>query len=577
MRFIMKYVRPHISLVIVGLIIKFAATMAELFLPFFLEIIIDRSVPAKDIRGVVIFGILMVVCSLAALFGNITANRMAAASAGRATRKIRFDLFSKLSVLSSKMCDDFTESSLVSRLTSDTYNVNNFISRILRMGVRAPILLIGGIILTMTLDPVLSLVLASMLPLVGVVVYFVTKYGVPIYAKVQEKVDGLVRNVQENITGVRVIKALSKTEYEKKKFEKVNEDLSETERKAANIMAVSNPLTTLILNIGLVAVVIVGAYRIDAGLSKPGVIIAFLSYFTIMLNAMLGITRIFILYTKGMASSERIREVVDAENDMPVLEKAGPFADVKADNHIEFSNVSFSYNGKEDNLTNISFALRKGRTLGIIGSTGSGKSTVVNLLMRFYDVSSGSVRINGEDIRTIPEERLHTMFGTAFQNDFLMSGTIRDNVDFFRGISDEEILKAAETAQSKEFIDSLCDGLSHELTINGSNLSGGQKQRLLITRALAGNPDILILDDSSSALDYKTDALLRKKLAENYSDVTSVIIAQRISSVMGADVIMVLDDGKVIGQGTHTELLANCPSYAKIYELQMGARKEAEI
>lgn len=577
MKFIMKYVRPHINLVLIGLMIKFAATMAELFLPYLLEIIIDKSVPAKDIRGVVIFGILMVVCSFFALFCNITANRMAAKSAGLATRKIRFDLFSKLSVLSSKMCDDFTESSLVSRLTSDTYNVNNFISRILRMGVRAPILLIGGIILTMTLDPVLSLVLASMLPLVGVVVYFVTKYGVPIYTRVQEKVDLLVKTVQENITGIRVIKALSKTEYEKKRFEKVNEELSETERKAANTMALSNPLTTLILNIGLVAVVIVGAYRIDAGLSKPGIIIAFLSYFTIMLNAMLGITRIFILYTKGMASSERIREVIDAENDMPVLEKSGLLADIKTDSHIEFSNVSFSYNGKEDNLTNLSFALKRGQTLGIIGSTGSGKSTIVNLLMRFYDVNDGSIRICGEDIRTIPEERLHTMFGAAFQNDFLMAGTIRDNVDFFRGISDEEIMKAAETAQSKEFIDGLQDGLSHELTINGSNLSGGQKQRLLITRALAGKPEILILDDSSSALDYKTDALLRRKLSENYSDVTSVIIAQRISSVMNADVIIVLDDGKVTGQGTHNELLGSCPTYAKIYGLQMGTRKEAEV
>ncbi|MBE6705845.1 MAG: ABC transporter ATP-binding protein [Ruminococcaceae bacterium] len=574
MKLIMKYVRPHFAGIVIGLIIKFAATILELFLPFLLEKIIDDVVPTGNIRMVIILGVMMVVCSLFAFIFNVTANRMAATTSGKATRKIRYDLFSKITYLSSKKCDEFTESSLISRLTSDTYNVNQFMNRIQRMGVRAPILLIGGIILTMMMDVTLSLVLAAMLPLVCIVVIVVTKVGVPIYTTVQEKLDILVKTVQENITGIRVIKALSKTEYEKKRFNSVNEQLASTERKASDVMAISNPMTTLILNIGLVAVVVVGAYRVNAGQTEPGTIIAFLSYFTIMLNAMLGITRIFVMSTKGMASAQRIEEVLEAENDMKVLPKAGLLADTNSKYHIEFRDVSFSYNGREDNISGLSFGLMKGQTLGIIGSTGSGKSTIINLLMRFYDVTGGNIRISGEDIRTIPEARLHTMFGAAFQSDFLFADTVRENIAFGREISDEDIIKASKSAQSFDFISELDEGYDHMLTIKGSNLSGGQKQRLLISRALAGNPDILILDDSSSALDYKTDAQLRKALSENYGEITSVIIAQRVSSVKNADLILVLDDGAVIGKGTHDELMEDCAAYRRIADLQMGAHRE---
>ncbi len=574
MKLVAKYLSPYFGVVLFGLVIKFTASMTELFLPYLLEIIIDKVIPEGSVKKIFLYGGLMLLCAAVTFAGNVFANRLSSKSAGEATRNIRRDLFSKITYLSSKKCDEFTESSLVSRLTSDTYNVNQFMARMQRLGVRAPILLIGGIILTMTLDTALSLILILMLPLVGIVVVAVTHSGVPIYTKVQEKLDTVVRTVQENITGIRVIKALSKTDYEKERFSRVNEELSSTERKAADVMALSNPLTTLILNIGLTIVVVAGAYRIDAGLSEPGTVIAFLSYFTIMLNAMLGITRIFILYTKGVASAARISKVLEASQDMQIYPAKGELSKDFSEYHIEFRSVNFSYNGKENNLTDIDFALRKGETLGIIGSTGSGKSTIVNLLMRFYDVNSGSIRISGEDIRTIPDKKLHTMFGAAFQNDFIFADTIRANIDFGRGLSDEEILRASKTAQSYEFISQLPEGLSHRLTIKGSNLSGGQKQRLLISRALAGNPEILILDDSSSALDYKTDALLRKALSENYGNVTSVIIAQRISSVKNADLILVLDDGKVIGKGTHDELMSSCESYRKIAELQMGAQRQ---
>lgn len=574
MKLVGKYISPYLGFVILGFIVKFTAAMTELFIPYLLEIIIDKIIPEGKVWKIFMFGAFMLLCAVTTFIGNVTANRLSAKSAGNAARNIRRDLFSKITYLSSKKCDEFTESSLVSRLTSDTYNVNIFMASMQRLGVRAPILLMGGIILTMTLDVYLSLILVCMLPLVGLAVFFVTRSGVPMYTRVQEKVDTLVRTVQENISGIRVIKALSRTEYERERFKCVNEELSAAERKASDIMALSNPLTTLLLNIGLTFVVIAGAYRIDAGLAKPGTVIAFLSYFTIMLNAMLGITRIFRLYTKGVASARRISQVLDSGGDMPVREAVGELLPESSEYHIEFCKVNFSYNGRQNNLSDISFALKRGQTLGIIGSTGSGKSTIINLLMRFYDVNSGSVRISGRDVRTIPEERLHTMFGAVFQNDFLFSDTIRANIDFGRGLSDEDIIRAAKAAQSYEFISALPEGLSHMLTVKGSNLSGGQKQRLLISRALAGSPEILILDDSSSALDYKTDANLRKSLAENYGNITSVIIAQRISSVRYADVILVLDDGEVIGKGTHNELMASCESYRKIAELQMGAQRE---
>ena len=572
MKMLFRYIKPHTGIMSLGLFIKFLASMAELVIPAILAKIVDDIVPTKDITKIFIWGAVMLVCSAAALVCNIVANRMAARSSGKITKKLRHDLFEKISYISARQTDRFTIPSLISRLTSDTYNVNQLLARTQRMGVRAPILLIGGITITLLLDPVLTLVLVAMLPFVVVVVYFVTKKSVPVYANAQNYLDNMVRTVQENITGVRVIKALSKTEYEKKRFEQVNEELSSEERKAGNITSITNPSSTLILNLGLTFVVIVGAIRVNAGTGTAGVIIAFLSYFTIILNALLGITRIFMLYSKGVASANRIRQVIDANYEMPI---EAPDS-IQTDAHIQFEDVSFSYEGVEDNLSHISFSLKKGETLGIIGATGSGKSTIINLLLRFYDADSGCIRINGENIKSIPTDVLRKKFGIAFQNYFLMADTIRENVDYGRGLSDEEIRKALKASQAYEFVSQLPDGLDHMLTIKGSNLSGGQRQRLIIARALAAHPEILILDDSSSALDYKTDARLRKALHKQYADTTSLIVAQRISSIKNAEHILVLQEGKTIGYGTHSELIENCPVYRHISETQMGGEQYEE-
>lgn len=585
MRTVYKYIKPVLWPMIGGLTLKFIAAMFDLTIPYFLETIIDKAAPTGQINQVLFWGVAMLVCSVLALVTNVTANRMAVRNTSKVTKTLRHDLFAKISHLSARKTDEFTVSSLISRLTTDSYNVNDMLVRVQRIGVRAPFLLIGGIIITLTLDPVLTLVLVAMLPIIAVVVYFVTKYSVPIYTHCQQILDKLVRTVQENATGVRVIKALGKGEHERKRFDNVNAGLANENKKAGVIMAITNPAATIVLNIGLTLVVIVGARRVNSGLTEPGTILAFLSYFTIILNAMLGITRVFVICSKGSASAKRIESVLLAEDDMPILPEEENAQTENADApHIEFRGVTFSYNKKEEtdglrseerdyiknNLTDISFTLNRGQTLGIIGATGSGKSTIVNLLIRFYDPDKGTVLVDGRDVRCIPREELCKKFGIAFQNDFIMANSIFENISFGRDLTEEQVNRAIVLAQAKQMIDELPEGTGYRLTARGTNISGGQKQRMLIARAVAAEPEILILDDSSSALDYKTDASLRKALHSSLPDTTTVIIAQRISSIMNADLILVLDEGSIIGRGRHSELMESCPEYKLIADTQMG-------
>lgn len=567
MKHLINYLRPYIPRMTLGLIIKFSGTVAELLLPWALSYIIDSVAPKHDVNLIILWGGIMILCAAFAVVTNITANRMASWVATQCTRKIRHDLFHKISYLSCAQVDYYTVPSLESRLTTDTYNVHNFISRIQRLGIRAPILLIGGILITLTLDPVLSGILILILPFLGVLVYKVSRKGIPLYTHLQKGIDDMVRTVRENITGIRVIKALSKTDYEQEHFSQVNAEVSRRETTAGVSMALTNPMMNLMLNVGLTIVIIVGAYRVNAGLTETGKIIAFLSYFTTILNAMMAITRMFIMISKGTASANRIAEILDTPADLEV--KPDDFVD--NGKHIEFKNVSFAYEKSRDHhLKDISFDLKRGESLGIIGATGSGKSTIINLLMRLYDNDEGSIRIGGRRVSSIPDEELHQKFGLVFQNDVLFADTIAENISFGRNLSEEEIEKASTHAQAMEFINSLPERFQHMLTSKGTNLSGGQKQRVLLSRALAGNPEILILDDSSSALDYKTDAQLRQALKENYAETTTIIIAQRISSIYHCDKILVLEEGRAIGYGTHEELIRSCKVYQEISQSQMG-------
>ena len=566
-----KYLHPYWGYMLLTVLIKFIGTVTELLIPDLMETILDVLVPAGDKNSILLYGGYMLLCAAGCLLFNILANRMSAFSSGKITLAIRHDLFQKLEGLSARQMDELTVSSAESRLTSDTYNINQMLARIQRMGIRAPILLMGGMFMMLRMDAPLALVLICLLPVIAVVVYFVTKHSLPLYTRQQSVLDKVVRTVQENITGIRVIKALSKTEYEKERFHKVNGELTAVDQKAGTITAITNPTASLTLNLGLTLVVVIGAFRVNSGECQSGVIVAFLQYFTMILNAMLGITRIFVMYSKGEASARRVASVLETEEDLTIM-----ISEEKEENapHIEFRNVSFSYTGVGKNIENLSFKLEHGQTLGILGPTGSGKSTIVNLLLRLYDADEGQILIDGQDIRSIPYEVLRQKFGAVFQNDFVMEGTIGDNLRFFRDVDDERLQAAAKDAQA-EFIDTKEGKMDAEVQVRGNNLSGGQKQRLLIARALAANPEILVLDDASSALDYRTDAQLRRALRENYRNTTTVLIAQRVSSLRHADLILVLGDGAVIGAGDHAHLMDSCEEYAYLARIQMGDGEEA--
>ena len=567
MNWIFKYLKPLRSRIACGISIKIIGTLSELMIPFLLSYILENVIQSNDVKKIIFYGIIMTACATIASVGNIIANRMAAKTTMIFSTHMRKDLFSKTLNLSPRSVDRFTIPSLEARITSDTYNVQNFIGMMQRVGIRAPILLFGGTIITMIMDRKLALVMLATLPLIFIVVYGISLLGVPLYTKVQQSVDGMVRVVREDAQGIRVIKALSKVNYENDRYDKANITLKRSETRAGVIMGVVNPIMTLLMNMGIVAVIAVSAYFVSVGTSSTTTVIAFMQYFTLISMAMMSISRMFVMYTKCAASANRISLVMDCVSELELYEDDG---NGDSSLHISFENVTFSYLGKKDNLKNISFSLKKGQTLGIIGATGSGKSTILRLLMRFYDANSGVIRINGKDIRSYSKEDLTSMFGVVFQNDFLYADSIEENIRFGREISTDDIIEATKIAQAYEFITSFADGFSHLVTTGGTNLSGGQRQRLLISRAIAGRPEILVLDDSSSALDYKTDANLRQSLSKALPTSTIVTVAQRVSSVKNCDLILVIDNGEIIGCGKHDDLIKNCTEYKEISDSQMG-------
>ena len=567
MKWVFSYLRPLTARITAGISVKMVGTLAELFIPYLLSHILENVIQSNDISKIVFYGVLMALCALIACLGNIIANRMAAKTTMLFATRMRRDLFSKTLGLSARSTDRFTIPSLESRITSDTYNVQNFIGMIQRMGIRAPILLVGGTAITMILDPKLALVMVATMPLIFVVVYSVSRKGVPLYTKVQQSVDGMVRVVREDAQGIRVIKALSKINYENARYDRANMELRRNETKAGIIMGIANPVMTLLMNMGIVGVVAVSAHFVAKGQSSTTSVIAFMQYFTLISMAMMALSRMFVMYTKCAASAKRIYQVMEEKNELEICEDDG---NGDTTQHISFENVNFSYLGRKNNLTDISFSLRRGESLGIIGATGSGKSTILRLLMRFYDADSGVVRINGKDVRSYTPEALTAMFGVVFQNDFLYADTIEENIRFGREITSEDIVKAAQIAQAHDFITSFSDGYSHKVSTGGTNLSGGQRQRVLISRAIAGSPEILVLDDSSSALDYKTDANLRQALSATLPESTVITVAQRVSSVKNCDLILVIENGEIIGSGKHEDLLKNCAEYKEISDSQMG-------
>ncbi|MBO5747396.1 MAG: ABC transporter ATP-binding protein [Clostridia bacterium] len=569
MRTLFKYLKPYLGRMSLGFFIKVSGTLAELMLPYILSHILKKVVSFGSVKMILFWGSIMLICAGVALVCNIVANRMAAAVSRYFSEAVRHDLFSKTLHLSSAQTDRFTIASLESRITSDTYNIHQFVGMMQRMGVRAPILLIGGISITLFMDSFLALGMIALLPFIFVTIYFISSKGVPLYTKVQQSVDGMIRVVREDVQGIRVIKALSKDKYEHKRYDDVNKALVKDEKRAGTIMGSVNPIMTLLMNAGLVLVISMSASRVANHTSDPETVIAFMQYFTQISMAMMTVTRMFVMYTKSSASAKRIAEVLNCDDEL--IERSESLYPRKyEDMHIAFDNVGFSYNGRKNDLENISFSLKKGQSLGIIGATGSGKSTVLRLLLRFYDVSLGGIYVNGRDVRTVKREQLYSFFGVALQNDFLYADTIEENIRFGREISKEKIIEAAKIAQADSFINEFEDGYDHLLSPKGTNISGGQKQRLFIARAIAAEPEILILDDSTSALDYRTELELRRALNEKFSDTTVITVAQRVSAVKNCDLILVLDNGKIIGSGTHDQLMDSCIEYQEISNSQLG-------
>lgn len=584
LKLIFRYMRPHVRQISLSMTLKAMAAMGELLIPFVLEYIIDHVVPRGLLPPVFLWGLAMIAIAVAVRQLNIAANRSAIGVSKECIRQLRQELFVRTAHLSGHQTDAFGLPSLISRMTSDSYNVQNFMTSIQTIGIKAPMMLVGGIVITLAMDVALASILCIMAPLMIVAVTMVSRRGIPLYDNVQRKLDTIVRVMRENITGIRVVKALSKRDFEERRFRQANEDLTSSDLKASIVMAIPGPSVQMCLNLGLILVVIVGANRVNAGAMKPGVILAFLTYFNMILQGVMAFNRIFMLLSKASASADRIGLVLDTGEDQPVLpltreRQSGSGALLEFD-HVSFTHAagegeasaaSFAGGQRAKCLDDVSFQVFRGETLGIIGVTGSGKTTIINLLMRFYDADEGGVYVDGRDVRTYGMDELRRRFGAAFQNDVIFADTLAENISLGRDLTPEDIHRAAEDAMAADFIAEKPGQYEYMADIKGANLSGGQKQRILIARALAMRPEILVLDDATSALDYKTDASLRRNIRTHYQGVTSIIVAQRISSILGADRILVLDEGRVIGYGTHEQLLDACPVYLDIYQSQMGA------
>ena len=561
------------SFILLTMVIKFVGTFLELLIPYVLEYIIDVVAPTKSLKMVLVWGGVMIVLAILCRLFNKTANQRAVTSASKNIYRLRQDLFEKTIYLSSDVIDKITLPSLISRLTSDSYNILSFMQSSQTLGVRAPILLLGGFIVTFSMDRGMAMILAVMAPLIIAIVVFISRKGIPLYTTVQKKLDEVVRIMRENISGIRVIKALGKEKRESHHFEMADKDMEKSEIKAGFTVALPTSIVKVFMNIGLVLVVIIGAVRVSEGTMKPGVILAFLSYFQMIMMGVLTLNRFFLMMSKANASSMRIKDTMDSISSLSITEEESGNEKAK-EGYIVFDDVSFSYNGSSNAVSHISFSLERGKTLGIIGGTGSGKSTIINLMMRFYDPQKGNIFVDGKNIKSYELPSLRRHFGVVFQNDFIFHDTISSNIKMGRNISDEDMKKAAENAMAAEFIERYEEGYEHYSAIHGAAFSGGQKQRLLISRALSGDSPVIVLDDSSSALDYHTDSMVRKNILSNHKSSSLVIVAERVSAVMNADEILVLHNGEIIGRGRHDHLMESCDEYRDIYQTQMGEARE---
>jgi len=571
-----KYVKPYLSAFILGPIMMIVEVVGEVLLPKLMSLIINNGIATRDVAYITKMGILMLIVVALMAFGGIMGAYFASKASISFASDLRSDVFAKVQQFSFRNIDDFSTGSLVTRLTNDITQIQGVVMMCLRMALRSPGMFIGALIMAFSINKKLALIILVVIPVLAIAIGTIMKLAFPRFEIMQKKLDALNSGIQETLTNVRVVKSFVREDHEIKKFAVLNKDLKDTSLGAMKIVICNMPVMTLAMNITTMAVVWYGGNLIIGGEMPVGDLTAFISYITQILMSLMMLSMIFLNASRAGVSLKRINEVLDTEVDLNDDHASQKEKKVEA-GRVEFRDVSFAYAGEhgvgETVLEHVTFTAEPGQTIGIIGSTGSGKTSLVQLIPRLYDVTEGQVLVDGVDVREYSLKNLRNGVGMVLQKNVLFSGSIEENLKW--GNEDatiEEVKAAAESAQADGFVSAMTLGYDTALDQGGTNVSGGQKQRLCIARALLKKPKILILDDSTSAVDTATEARIRECFANELKDTTKLIIAQRITSVQEADLILVLDDGKVIGMGTHEELVKTCEAYEEIYTTQMGSQ-----
>lgn len=570
MKDLIKYLRHYIKESILAPLFKMLEASFELFVPLVMAAIIDTGIKNSDKPYIFKMGMVLVGLAIVGFISALTAQYFAAKAAVGFGKELRGDLYRHINTLSYSEIDKIGTSTLITRLTADVNQMQTAVNLFLRLFLRSPFIVIGAVVMAFAVDPKTAIIFAVSIPLLAVVVFGIMFYSVPIYKKVQNRLDSVMRMTRENLSGVRVIRAFNHEQREIEDFDKCSEELKDMQLYGGKISAYLNPITYVIVNLSIVLIIYVGGLRVDTGRLTQGEVISLINYMSQVLVELIKLSNLIINLTKSVACGNRINDVFKIKSSI----NDGSGIKNENDTAVEFDHVSATYAGSnEKSLDSLTLNVPRGSTVGIIGATGSGKTTLINLIPRFYDVSGGSLKVNGTDVRNYNVDELRKLVGVVPQKAALVSGTVRDNMKWGKpDATDEEINAALKTAQALDFVDEK-NGLDSKILQGGKNLSGGQIQRLTIARALVRKPEILILDDSSSALDFATDAALRRAIKSDTDNMTVFIVSQRFSTIKNADMIIVLDDGRVCGIGKHDELFESCEEYRDICESQLSSKE----
>lgn len=568
MKKLLIYMKGYIKESILAPLFKLLEASFELYVPIVIKKIVDVGIGQSDLGYVGKMSLLLVLLAIVGLIASVTAQYFSAKAAVGFATKLRHSLFKHIGQLSYTEYDTLGNSSLITRMTGDVNQVQSAVNLTLRLLLRSPFIVIGAMVMAFTVDANAAVSFAVAIPILSVIVFAIMLISIPLYKKVQQRLDRVLNSTRENLTGVRVIRAFRLEDREKAEFYKYNEELTATGKFVGRISALMNPLTYIVINLAIIWLINIGAIRVSAGLLTQGAVLALYNYMSQILVELIKFANLIITVTKGFASGNRISSVLEVKSS--ISDNISPIQENKHEYAVRFKNVSLRYKDAADEaLSGIDFFVRHGEVVGIIGGTGSGKSSLVNLIPRFYEASSGEVLVDEINVKDYPLKKLRDKIGIVPQKAVLFSGSIRQNMQIGKAdASDEEIMEAITTAQAAEVVKERREGLDYKIEQGGKNLSGGQRQRLTIARALVKKPDILILDDSSSALDFATDAALRRALREMPEKPAVFIVSQRTSSILHADKIIVLDDGEIVGTGKHEELLKSCKVYSEIYDSQ---------